>query len=72
MAWDLNKVEEREAFAKKVESQFKRRDLRLSCAEIAENLRATQIQVRRVLNYLVESRVLVSEGNTRNTRYFLA
>ncbi len=58
----------REAFKKAV-AKFFRGKTPVTCADIAESLDATTLQVRTALNALIEDGVIVATGNTRARTY---
>lgn len=58
----------REAFKKAVAKFFRGKDV-LTCADIAEALGASTLQVRTALNALIEDGVIVASGNTRARTY---
>lgn len=70
--FSLRTPSDRTNFANLVKAQFAKKGDKLTCAGIAEAIGATTIQVRNVLNDLVESGVLIAEGNTRARTYTLA
>ena len=58
----------REAFKKAVAKFFRSKDTR-TCADIAEALGASTLQVRTALNALIDDGAIVATGNTRARTY---